>query len=61
MKTIIQDVIEQSCDCEEIADENSLSMLDEMTRDEQYDWVVDGAFAMFTTILSQCEYGIRTV
>ena len=59
MKTILQDIIEQTC--EEIVDENLLSTLGEMTRDKQYDWLVDGAFAMFTTILSQREYGIKSV
>ena len=59
IKTVLQDIIEQSY--EEIVDEKSLSTLDEMTRDEQYRWVVDGAFAMFTTILSQRGYGIRSV
>ena len=59
MKTILQDIIEQTC--EEIVDENLLSTLGEMTRDKQYDWLVDGAFAMFTTILSQRAYDIRNV
>ena len=59
IKIILQDIIELSF--EEIVNENLLSTLDEMTRDEQYHWVVEGAFAMFRTILSQREYSIRSV
>ena len=58
-RKILQDIIEQSCT--EIVDENLLSTLDKMTRDEQYHWVVEGAFAMLRTILSQSEFGIRSV
>jgi len=52
--TVVQRIIDQSC--EDIVDEHSLGALDEMARDEQRPWLTDGAFAMFTTILSQSEY-----
>ena len=38
---------------ENIVDENAL---DKMARDGHQAWVIDGAFAMFTTILTQSEY-----
>ena len=56
INTVIQRVIDQLC--EDIVDEHALSTLDEMARDERQPWLTDGAFAMFTTILSQSEYWI---
>ena len=56
INTLVQQIIDQSC--EDVVDEHALAALDEMARDEQYPWLTDGAFAMFTTILSQGEYWI---
>ena len=47
----VQCIIDESY--EDIVDEHALAALDEMARDEQQPWLTDGAFAMFTTILSQ--------
>jgi hypothetical protein len=56
INTLVQRIIDQSC--EVVVDEDALAALDEMARDEQEPWLTDGAFAMFTTILSQGEYFI---
>jgi len=56
INTVVQRIIDQSF--EDIVDEYALAALDEMARDEQQPWLTDGAFAMFTTILSQSEYCI---
>jgi len=56
INTVVQRIIDQSC--EDIVDEHALAALDEMARDERQPWLTDGAFAMFTTILSQSEYCI---
>ena len=59
IKAVIRDAIEQSC--EEFLDENALSALEEMARDKEQGWASNGAFAMFTTILSHSEHCISSV
>ena len=56
MKAVISDAIGKSC--EECLDENALSALEEMAQEKEQDWVTDGAFAMFKTILSHGEHCI---
>jgi hypothetical protein len=56
---VVQCIIDQPY--EDIVDEQALDALDEMARDEQQPWLTDGAFAMFTTLLSQGEYWFESI
>ncbi|KIM36837.1 hypothetical protein M413DRAFT_285325 [Hebeloma cylindrosporum] len=50
---LLVNTLSQDQSYEHILNEQALGALDEMARDEQHPWLTDGAFAMFTTILSQ--------
>ena len=49
-------IIEQTCG--DVLDEHALGALDEIAGDGEHPWLTEGAFAMFTTILSQSKHSI---